>query len=117
MHEPEKISSAEWRGIMRQSTIRQIWGTKDEDEPEQFASRVYSAKFYFVSEDYSGFLYIVQADTIHAAPLRCSGIAGHSMSFAATNSWPRGGAFISDLARLTGQISAGSRSQAVWSPD
>ena len=69
MHEPETISSAEWGEIMRQPTIRQIWGTKDEDEPGQFASRVYVAKFYFVSEEYSGYLYIVQPDTTLAEPV------------------------------------------------
>jgi hypothetical protein len=69
MHEPEMISSAQWRQIMRQPTIRQIWGTNDEDETEQFASRVYVAKFDCVSEDCSWFLYLVQPDTIHASPV------------------------------------------------
>ncbi len=60
---------AEWKEIMRHPAIREMWDIEDGDEPEQFISSVYGVKFYFVSEDYSGYLYIVQADNSFAAPV------------------------------------------------
>lgn len=72
MHDqnPRSITEAEWREITGLSAVREAWGLDEDHDPLEFASRVYGAKFDFVSggPGYVGDVYILQGDALNEAP-------------------------------------------------
>lgn len=62
---PRIITSAEWREIVELPEVREAWGLADET-PEEFANKVYGAKFDFQSggPGYCGDLYLLQGDAL-----------------------------------------------------
>jgi hypothetical protein len=66
---PHPITIEEWEQIIAVPAIREAWGLADETT-EEFASRVYGAKFDFSSGSpgYFGELYILQGDALTGAP-------------------------------------------------
>lgn len=65
-HEPASLTQQEWQEIIAVPEVRETWGLDDDVTPEEFASRVYGAKFHFVSggPGYIGDLYILQGDAL-----------------------------------------------------
>jgi hypothetical protein len=61
---PYPLTSAEWQEVMAIPAIRESWGIEDDSILSDFSSRVYAAKFKFVSggPGYVGDLYILQGD-------------------------------------------------------
>jgi hypothetical protein len=66
---PYALTPAEWEEIIKVPRVREAWDLTDEDA-EEFASRVYAAKFKFSSgtPGYVGDLYILQGDALTDAP-------------------------------------------------
>ena len=62
---PFSLSRGEWEEITNLPIIRELWGLSDETA-EEFAGRVYGAKFDFQSgaPGYSGDLYVLQGDAL-----------------------------------------------------
>jgi hypothetical protein len=67
---PKAISDAEWQEIVSLNAVREAWGLDDDPDPDEFASRVYGARFNFVSggPGYVGDLYLLQGDALSEAP-------------------------------------------------
>ena len=63
---PYPLTQAEWKEISEIPTIRESWGLEDGEGAEALASRVYAAKFKFVSGSpgYVGDLFILQGDAL-----------------------------------------------------
>ncbi len=68
-NKPLEISLPEWQEIIGLPEVRGAWGLSDES-PQEFAERVYGAKFGFASggPGYVGELYILQGDTLSGMP-------------------------------------------------
>ncbi len=66
---PYPLTSGEWEEIVKLPAVREAWGLSDESA-EEFASRVYGAKFHFSSGSpgYVGDLYILQGDALTDTP-------------------------------------------------
>jgi hypothetical protein len=67
MNKPLEISIVEWKEIMEIPAIRESWGIRDDETPEQFADMVYGVKFRFspgTAPGYVGDLYILQGDAL-----------------------------------------------------
>jgi hypothetical protein len=57
----------EWKEMMQMPAIRESWGIRDDETPEQFAAMVYGVKFRFspgMAPGYVGDLYILQGDAL-----------------------------------------------------
>jgi len=67
---PKVITEAEWQQIVALAAVREYWGLDDDADPLEFASRVYGAKFDFVSggPGYVGDIYVLQGDALNEAP-------------------------------------------------
>jgi len=67
---PHSLSQEEWRQIVRLPAVREAWGLEDDEDPDDFAARVYAAKFDFSSggPGYVGDLYIFQGDALTGYP-------------------------------------------------
>ena len=67
---PHPLSREEWRQIVRVPAVCEAWGLEDDEEADEFAARVYAAKFTFSSggPGYVGDLYILQGDALTEAP-------------------------------------------------
>lgn len=53
--------------MMQMPAIRESWGIRDDETPEQFAAMVYGVKFRFspgMAPGYVGDLYILQGDAL-----------------------------------------------------
>ena len=50
--------------------VRDAWGLEDDPDPGEFASRVYGAKFDFMSggPGYVGDIYVLQGDALSEVP-------------------------------------------------
>ena len=46
---PHKLTNAEWRELGNLTVIRESWGLQDEQDPLDFATLAYGAKFDFIS--------------------------------------------------------------------
>lgn len=68
--DPNKLSENDWKEIVSLRAVRDAWGIDDEESPEEFASKVYAAKFDFMSggPGYVGDLYILQGDNLTEVP-------------------------------------------------
>lgn len=69
---PHPITPAEWKEIVAIPDIRDMWGVEDDIAPDEFESRVYGARFNFISggPGYVGDLFILQGDALNdAAPV------------------------------------------------
>jgi hypothetical protein len=67
MNKPQELSMQEWNAIMKIPAIRESWGLKGNETPEQFADMVYGVKFNFspgMAPGYMGDLYILQGDAL-----------------------------------------------------
>ena len=69
-HQPRTITEAEWKEIVASAPVREAWGLEDDPDPGEFASRVYGAKFDFISggPGYVGDVYVLQGDALSEAP-------------------------------------------------
>lgn len=67
---PQTITEAEWKQISSLAAVREAWGLEDDTDPLEFASRVYGAKFNFVSSGpgYVGDVYLLQGDALTEVP-------------------------------------------------
>jgi hypothetical protein len=67
---PHSISEAEWKEIVSVQAIRDAWDLETDSDPLEFASRVYGARFNFISggPGYVGDLYVIQGDAITEVP-------------------------------------------------
>jgi hypothetical protein len=67
---PHPLSPEDWRQIVTIPAIREAWGLEDDENPSDFAARVYAAKFNFSSggPGYVGELYILQGDALTDHP-------------------------------------------------
>jgi len=67
---PKTVSEAEWKEIVSLAAVREAWGLEDDPDPFEFASRVYGARFNFVSggPGYVGDVYILQGDALTEVP-------------------------------------------------
>jgi hypothetical protein len=67
---PKTITEVEWKEIVSLAPVREAWGLEDDPDPGEFASRVYGAKFDFISSGpgYVGDMYIVQGDALTEVP-------------------------------------------------
>lgn len=65
-HEPHSLTPKDWQEVLAVPEVRETWGLDDDVTPEEFASRVYAAKFHFTSggPGYVGDLYILQGDAL-----------------------------------------------------
>jgi hypothetical protein len=65
-HAPRALTNKEWQEILAVQEVRETWGLDGDVTPEEFASRVYAAKFHFTSggPGYVGDLYILQGDAL-----------------------------------------------------
>jgi len=63
---PQNITESEWKEIVGLRGVRDAWGLDDDPDPLEFASRVYGAKFDFVSggPGYVGDIYLLQGDAL-----------------------------------------------------
>lgn len=66
---PHKITEDEWKEIVMLPAVREAWGLDDDADSEDFASRVYGARFDFVSggPGYAGDLFMLQGDALSEA--------------------------------------------------
>jgi hypothetical protein len=66
MNKPMEISIAEWNDIMTVPDIREEYCITFGDRAEEFAAKMYGAKYAFESKrrGYSGELYIIYNDTM-----------------------------------------------------
>ena len=46
---PQIITEDEWKQMASLPAVREAWGLEDDPDPLEFASRVYAARFNFVS--------------------------------------------------------------------
>jgi hypothetical protein len=67
---PKVITEPEWQEIVSLAAVRESWGVDEDTDPLEFASRVYGAKFDFVScgPGYVGEIYVLQGDALNEAP-------------------------------------------------
>jgi len=67
---PKHITNPEWKEIVAVAVVREALGLEDDSDPEDFASRVFGAKFAFVSggPGYVGDIYILQGDALSEVP-------------------------------------------------
>ena len=67
---PRTITETEWKEIVAFGPVREAWGLEDDSNAEEFASRVYGARFYFTSggPGYVGDIYILQGDALSEVP-------------------------------------------------
>jgi hypothetical protein len=63
---PQTITESEWKQIVSLEAVREAWGLEDDPDPLEFASRVYGARFNFVSggPGYVGDVYLLQGDAL-----------------------------------------------------
>jgi hypothetical protein len=63
---PYQLTAAEWKEIMAVQEVRDAWGIEDDETIEEFSSKVFAAKFKFVSGSpgYIGDLFILQGDVL-----------------------------------------------------
>jgi hypothetical protein len=69
---PQIITDAEWKELTALPAVREAWGLEDDQDPLEFASIVYGAKFEFFSSGpgYVGDIYILQGDSLtEVAPM------------------------------------------------
>ena len=66
MNKPQVITTREWASIMVVPEIREEYCINFGDKPEDFAAKMYGAKFAFESKRrrYSGDLYVIYNDTL-----------------------------------------------------
>jgi hypothetical protein len=69
-NEPKSITQEEWHEIVSLLQVREAWGLPGDETAEQFASKMYGAKFKFQSggPGYSGDIYILQGDALSEDP-------------------------------------------------
>lgn len=69
-NQPKVITEGEWQEIVRSAPVREAWGLEYDPDPSEFASRVYGAKFDFVSggPGYVGDIFVLQGDAIGEVP-------------------------------------------------
>jgi len=67
---PCALSSEDWTEVLGVPEVREAWGLETDETPETFASRVYAAKFDFVSggPGYCGDLYMLYGDALTDSP-------------------------------------------------
>jgi len=67
---PHTLSPGEWKEIMAVPVIRESWGIDDDTTHDEFSSRIYAAKFNFVSGSpgYVGDLFVLQGDVLTGDP-------------------------------------------------
>ena len=63
---PHQLSEADWREIVQLPAIQEACGLEPGEKWEDFAARVYAAKFHFESggPGYVGEIYVLQGDAI-----------------------------------------------------
>lgn len=66
---PHKITKGEWKEIAMLPAVREVWGLGDDIDVLDFASKVYGARFNFISggPGYVGDLFILQGDALSEA--------------------------------------------------
>ncbi|MGB9236828.1 MAG: hypothetical protein WCC04_20660 [Terriglobales bacterium] len=67
---PQIITEDEWKQMASLPAVREAWGLEDDPDPLEFASRVYAARFNFVSggPGYVGDIYLLQGDALGEVP-------------------------------------------------
>lgn len=70
MNKPLEISLPEWKQIVNNYSIRNLWGLDDNETAESFASAVYGVKFLYQEAipGYTGELYIIQPELLSGPP-------------------------------------------------
>lgn len=69
-NQPQSITEAEWRELVSLAVVREAWGLEDDGDALEFASRVYGARFNFVSggPGYVGDVFVLQGDALTEVP-------------------------------------------------